>query len=78
MKYIYEYDFENDHKAFENAVKDFYYDIYFNGVEWHEYTDEEITMATTKHDIDDCVERMRDILYKHFDIKKEDKTKKGA
>lgn len=73
MKYIYEYNFENSHKAFEDAVENFYYDIYFNGVKWHDYTDDEITAATTKADIDDCVERFKGILYKNFGIKEEDK-----
>ena len=65
-----EYDYENDSNAFRSATIDFFYDEYFKGEAGHDYTDEEITMAVSKTDIDDCLEIMKDILYKHFGIKK--------
>lgn len=63
------YDYENDHKAFHTATLDFFYDQYFKGYEGHDYTDDEVTMSTTKEDIDECLDLMKDSLYRHFDIK---------
>ena len=62
------YDYDNDPEAFETATLDFYYDQYFKGECGHDYTDHEIAMATTKTDLDDCLEIMRAILYRHFGI----------
>ena len=56
---------------FENATIDLFYDDYFKGEKGHDYTDEQITMSATKDDIDDCLTSMRDILYKHFGIRKD-------
>lgn len=63
---IYKYDYENDYKAFNDATIDFFYDDYFRGEEGHDYTDEEITISTTKVDVDNCLELVRDTLYRHF------------
>ena len=63
------YDYENDPKAFESAVIDFFYDDYFKGAEGHDYTDEEITMSANKADVDNCIAIVKDTLYRHFDIK---------
>lgn len=60
---------EYDYKAFNDAIIDLYYDDYFRGEEGHDYTDDEITMATTKADIDNMLEIIKATLYKHFDIK---------
>lgn len=57
---------END---YEKAVIDFFYDVYFKGKEGHDYTDEEITMSVNKGDIDRCANSVKEVLYKHFDIK---------
>lgn len=65
---IHKYDYENDYKAFNDATIDFFYDDYFRGEEGHDYTDNDITMSTTKVDIDNCLELMRDTLYRHFGI----------
>ena len=62
-------DYENDVNAFKDATIDFFYDEYFKGEEGHDYTDEQITMSVEQADIDNCMEIMKDILYKHFDIK---------
>ena len=55
-------------KDYNEAVIDFFYDVYFKGREGHDYTDEQIAMSVTKMDIDKCVETARDALYEHFDI----------
>lgn len=62
-------DYENDVNAFKDASIDFFYDEYFRGEEGHDYTDEQITMSVEQADIDNCIEIMKDILYKHFGIK---------
>lgn len=54
---------------FEEKVVDLYYDDYFRGEKAHDYTDEQITFATAKADIDDCLDKIKQTLYKHFDIK---------
>lgn len=68
--YLYNYDYENDTEAFSTATLDFFYDQYFKGEEGHDYTDNEITMSVNKADIDNCLEIMKAVLYRHFDIKK--------
>lgn len=60
--------FEDEFKSFDNATIDFFYDDYFNGEEGHDYTDEEIEASVNKDDIEDCLNTMRGILYKHFGI----------
>ena len=62
-------DYENDQNAFNDAVIDFFYDDYFKGEEGHDYTDEQIAMSVERADIENCLEIMRGVLYKHFDIK---------
>lgn len=56
---------------FRDKVIDLYYDAYFKEYKGHDYTDEQVTMATTKADLDDCVESIKSVLYKHFNIKGE-------
>ena len=56
-------------KDYNEAVIDFFYDVYFKGKEGHDYTDEEITMSVNKMDVDKCVDSIKQVLYKHFDIK---------
>lgn len=65
------YDYENDYEAFDTATIDFFYDQYFRGEEGHDYTDNEISMSVEKTDIDNCLELMKNNLYKHFGIKGE-------
>lgn len=60
-------------KDFDKATIDFFYDDYFRGEEGHkDWNDMEITFSIEKEDVDDCLETMRGILYKHFDIKGEE------
>lgn len=67
------YDCENDYKAFNTAIMDFFYDHYFKGEEGHtDWTDEQITGSVQKDDIDNCLEIMKDTLYDFFGI-----TEKG-
>lgn len=47
---------------------DIFYDAYFRGVKGHDYTDEEITWAVVKEDVDDCLRLMKEALYHHFGI----------
>lgn len=64
------YDYENDYEAFNTATIDFFYDHYFKGEEGHtDWTDEQITGSIQKYDIDNCLDIMKGILYKHFGIK---------
>lgn len=70
-------DYENDVNAFKDATIDFFYDEYFKGEEGHDYTDEQITMSVEQADIDNCMDIMKDILYKHFDIKTNEQRKEN-
>lgn len=69
MEYIYEYNYEKDSEAFGTATIDFFYDQYFKGAEGHDYTDEQVSTSVQKDDIDNCLEVMKHILYKHFDVR---------
>ena len=53
---------------FNIAVENLYYDNYFRGLRLHDYTDEQIAMATSKADVDDCINEVKKSLYKHFGL----------
>lgn len=65
---------EINSNTFYDKVIDFFYDDYFKDEECHDdWTDDEIVGSIQQDDIDRCLDKMREALYKHFGIKEGEK-----